>query len=243
MRMVVVIMMVMVVDILLLYATGHLLGGRIPMWRYGVAGLAGGIFAGLSMIDGFSFLGSSLWQICGIVMTGLLAFGFSGQTLRKLFLFSLLRLSIGGLAGKEAMVSMLLGALGIGFACMIVGRRSKFVPVELNFHGQTYHITALYDTGNALKDPITGRGVLVVDANIARRLTGLEAAALRDPVQNLLSFPGLRLIPYQSVGNTGFLLALQITDAKIGNRQESILVALSPNLLSNHYQALTGGNL
>lgn len=241
--MVVVIMMVMVVDILLLYATGHLLGGRIPLWRYAVAGLAGGIFAGLSMMDGFSFLGSSLWQICGIVMTGVVAFGCSGRTLRKLLLFSLLRLSVSGLTGKETEVSMLFGAVGIGFACLIVGRKSKFVPVELNFGGQTYHIKALYDTGNTLRDPITGKGVLVVDANIAHRLTGLEAAALRDPVGNLVSFPGLRLIPYQSVGNTGFLLALQIPDAKVGNRQESIIVALSPNLLSNHYQALTGGTL
>jgi len=113
----------------------------------------------------------------------------------------------------------------------------------LKMCGQTLHLTALRDTGNTLRDPITGKGILVVDAQTAAKLTGLEPAALCDPVSTISKFPGLRLIPYRTVGGTGFLLALQVRDAKIGNRQGSILVALSPNCLGNHYQALTGGTL
>lgn len=241
--MAVVILLVMAVDILLLYASGRMLGGRACLGRYMVAALVGGILTGLSLWESFSFLGSIAWQICIILLTGALAFGVTKASAGKLFLFTLLRLSVGGVTGKEAMVSMLLGGAGIGFACLAIGRRSRFIPVELHFGGQIHHITALYDTGNALRDPITGRSVLVVDANVARNLTGLEPVALRDPVGSLASFPGLRLIPYQSVGSSGFLLALQIPDAKVGNRKESILVALSPNLLSHHYQALTGGTL
>lgn len=241
--MAVVIILVMAVDILLLCATGRLLGGRICLRRYILAALAGGIFAGLSMSEGFSFLGNFLWQLCIIAMTGALAFGFSKNVVRSILLFTLLRLSIGGVAGKDSMVSMLLGAAGIGFACTFLGKKSRLIPVQLHYGGQTYHITALYDTGNTLRDPVTGRGVLVVDADVARMLTGLEPAALQDPVNHLVSFPGLRLIPYQSVANTGFLLALFIPEAKIGNRKDSVLVALSPNLLSHHYQALTGGTL
>lgn len=241
--MVVVVLMVMVVDILLLYATCRLLGNRACLWRYIVAIVISGSFASLSMVEDFSFLGKFPWQLCIILLTGLLAFGFSKETVRQLILFALLRLSVGGVAGRDTAVSMLLGAAGIGFACLAIGRGRRFIPVELNYGGKTVHITALYDTGHSLRDPVTGKGVLVVDAEISRCLTGLEPLALLDPVSSILAVPGLRLIPYQSVGNTGFLLALQIPDAKIGNRQTSVLVALSPNLLSNHYQALTGGFL
>lgn len=241
--MVVVVLMVVVVDILLLYAAGQLTGTGKSLLRYVGAALVGGFFAGLSLTRDFSFLGKLPWQSFSIFVVGLLAYGLSRGTICKLLLFTLLRLSVGNVAGREALGSMVLGALGIVIGCICIGRKRKFIPVELNFGGRTYHITALYDTGNALRDPITGRGVLIVDANVACSLTGLKPSALQDPVSNLASYPGLRLIPYKSVGNGGFLLALQIPEAKIGSQKESVLVALSPNLLSNHYQALTGGTL
>ena len=241
--MVVVMLMVMLVDLLLLYATSGLLGSRTSLWRSLVASMVGAILAGLSLQKNFSVLSRFWGQLCVIVLTGTCAFGISKEGLKNLVLFTLLRLSVGGIAGKEGTVSMLLGAAGIGFSCFCLSRKSKFIPVELYYGGQTYRITALYDTGNALRDPITGKSVLVVDADIARGLTGLDADALRDPVASIVRFPGLRLIPYQSVGNSGFLLALQIPEAKVGNRKENILVALSPHRLSHHYQALTGGTL
>ena len=83
--------------------------------------------------------------------------------------------------------------------------------------------------------------MLVVDADIAKKLTGLAPAELREPLRTLQQMPGLRLIPYQTVGNHGFLLAVSIPQVKIGNSQGSTLVALSPNLFAHHYQALTGG--
>ena len=241
--MVVVVLMVMIVDLLLLYATCRLLGSRACLHRHVLAVLISGGFAVISMVECFSFLGRFPWPLCIVFLTGLLAFGFSKETVRQMILFALLRLSVGGVAGRTAGVSTLLGAAGIVFACLAMGRGRRFIPVELNYGGKTFYITALYDTGHSLLDPVTGKSVLVVDAEVSRWLTGLEPLALRDPINSIQSLPGLRLIPYQSVGNTGFLLALQIQNAKIGNRQTSILVGLSPNLLSNHYQALTGGYL
>ena len=241
--MVVVMLMVMMVDLLLLYATAGLMDSRTSLWRFLAAAMVGGALAGISLLKDYSFLGSFWGQLCVIALTGMLALGFSKEGLKHLLLFALLRLSVGGIAGKERILPMLLGAAGIGFSCFCLSKKSKFIPVELCYGGQTYRITALYDTGNALRDPITGKSVLIVDANIAHSLTGLDADALRDPVASIVRFPGLRLIPYQSVGNSGFLLALQIPDAKVGNQKENVIVALSPHLLSHHYQALTGGTL
>jgi hypothetical protein len=138
-------------------------------------------------------------------------------------------------------MSMLLGAAGMGFACLLVAQKKDLIPIELTYGGKNLQLTALRDTGHGLRDPITGKSVLVVDADTARKLTGLSRAALCDPVNSLESIPGLRLIPYKTVGNTGFLLAIQIREAKVGDRQTSVVVGLSPNLLGKQYQALTGG--
>lgn len=241
--MVVVILLVMVVDMILLYAVCKLLGTKARLWRCVLAVVVSACFAGLSITEDFSFFGRFPWVVSFNLLTGLIAFGVSKKAIRQTILFTLLRLSVGGVAGKDSALSMLLGAAGIGFACLAVSRGHRFVPVELNYGGKTYCLTALCDTGHSLRDPVTGKGVLIVDAEISRCLTGLEPPALQNPVGSILTVPGLRLIPYQSVGSTGFLLALHIPNAKIGNRQTGVLVALSPNILSNHYQALTGGYL
>lgn len=242
--MIIVMLMVMAVDALLLYASGRFLGAKESLLRVLVASLAGALFTLLSLMPDFFFLDHILWRLCSYLLIGLTAFGFLKSAIPKIFLFSLLHLSLGGVTGsKNEMISMLLGAAGIGFACLLVGLRREFVPVELTSGGRTLHLTALRDTGHSLRDPISGKAVLVVDADTAKKLTGLAPEALCDPVNNLGTFPGLRLIPYKTVGNTGFLLAVQIPEARIGNRRESILVALSPQLLGKHYQALTGGNL
>jgi len=239
---VVVLLMVLAVDVLLLSAVGRLMGEKENMVRVIAAGVMDAFFAGFSMLPGFGFLGHFLWRLCALVLTGLLAYGFSKETFLKLFLFVVLHLSLGGItAEKQQMRSTLLGAAGICFACMIVGRNHNLVTVELTYGTQTLQIKALRDTGNALRDPITGKQVLIVDAAVAEKLTGLTAQMLKDPVASIHVVPGLRLIPYQTVGNTGFLLALRLTDVKIGNRHGNVLVAFSPQRLGKHYQGLTGG--
>ena len=118
----------------------------------------------------------------------------------------------------------------------------KMVSVELD----GLHFSALLDTGNSLKDPLTGRSVLVVGAEIGESLTGLSREQFSRPVESVDALPGLRLIPYQAVGtNNGFLLAKKFSDVKIGSKQGSALVAFAPQRLSvdGEYQALTGGVL
>lgn len=239
--MVVVVLMVLTVDVLLLLVTGQLLGSRVKIPRLVLGVLADGVFTVLSLHPQFAFLVHILWRQCALLLTSLIAYGVS---LGKVLLFLLLQLSLGGVVGsRKDMSSVLLGAAGMAFACLLAQKKQTYVPVELTYHNQTVHILALRDTGNTLRDPITGKTVLVVGADIAHKLTGLEADALRNPLKTMETTPGLRLIPYQSVGNQGFLLAIPIPKAKIGQKEGSALVALSPNLLGTHYQALTGGTV
>ena len=97
-----------------------------------------------------------------------------------------------------------------------------------------------------LRDPVTGQSVLIVDATAAWRLLGLTRQQLMTPVETVAAgkFPGLRLIPYRTVGQTGGLLAaLRMENVKIDQWQGSALVAFAPVGLDaeNGYRALTGG--
>lgn len=240
--MIVMMLFVMVVDALLLAATGRFLGQQTQAIRVLAASLLGALYTAICLLPAFSFLNHILWRLLGLVLISLMAFGFRKSSVSKICLFLLLRLSLGGVTGGETQwMSMLLGAVGMGFACLLVAQKKDLIPIELTYGGKTIQLTALRDTGHGLRDPVTGKSVLVVDVDTARKLTGLSRAALCDPVNSLSCIPGLRLIPYKTVGNTGFLLAIQIREAKVGDRQASLLVGLSPNLLGKQYQALTGG--
>ena len=223
-----------VVDSLLLLAAGLLQGGGI---RYGRA-ILGGLISGV-LAQG-AIMGKLLWRIAGMWMGVIVASGLSWDTIGKGFIFMGLQIFVFALI-KGHWMGMTLGFIGILSLCILSGRGADLIPVELSYMGKTLHITALRDTGNQLRDPITGRQVLIVGADIAGKLTGLSPAALEDPVNTMGAIPGLRLIPYRTVGNTGFLLALKLSDVRIGNRQGQTVVAFSPLVLGSKYQALTGG--
>ena len=118
--------------------------------------------------------------------------------------------------------------------------------MELNYGTKKLRLLALRDTGNMLRDPISGQGVLVVDAAAGETLLGLTAQQLSDPVSAVASasVPGLRLLPYRSIGSPkGMLVALRLENTKIGNLRGSAVVAFAPQMLDSEgiYRGLTGG--
>ena len=97
--------------------------------------------------------------------------------------------------------------------------------------------------GNTLRDPITGEPVLVVAGSVGQRLTGLTEDQLRTPLETLARrpIPGLRLIPYRAVGQSGgMLLGVRMDKVSVGSRQGSAIVAFAPEGLGGEglYQAL-----
>ena len=67
--------------------------------------------------------------------------------------------------------------------------------------------------------------MLVVSSRVGQRLTGLTQEQLASPLETMAQrpIPGLRLIPYQAVGqNGGMLLGLRLDQVKIdGKTQKS----------------------
>ena len=235
------------VNLLLLLAANRLSGFPPQMVRTLLAAALGGLYAGACLVPSFAVLKNLFWQGAAFICVAMIAFGFHKSSLRRGAVFVLLHLALIGVAGiLDDTLMLALGAL-LGL-CFLADHISStgLVPVELSYGDKNMKITALRDTGNTLLDPVTGSQVLVVGADVAGELTGLSKKQLQSPVQSITALPGLRLIPYHSVGkNSGMLLALRIPNVKIGHWQGSSLVAFAPEGLSSDgkYQALTGGTI
>ena len=107
-------------------------------------------------------------------------------------------------------------------------------------------VIALKDTGNSLRDPLSGEQVLIFGPEAAQKLLDLDVETLKHPLEALQSSPGLRLIPYSAVGQPGgFLLAKRFRNVKLGDQTRSALVAFAPEPIGTGqpFQALAGGSI
>ena len=239
-----VILLAWLVNILLLFAVSRFIKSHCKILSIFSAALLGALAVGVTLLPDATFLHSHLVRACLLLLMCIIAFGLQKKLLWQFCLFALLHFSIGGLTAQATEpVRMTLGALGISLACLLTREKKRLVPIELSFGENHLKAIALYDTGNTLMDPVTGQGVLILDAPSAQKLTGLTLQQLNTPVESLSVLPGLRLIPYHTVGGSGFLLALRFANAKIENRMESITVAFSAQSFGKDYQALTGGKV
>ncbi len=243
------------VDFLLLLGTNRLSGFPPSYLRSALAAALGGFYGGACLIPGFAFLGGFLWRLVSLCLIAVIAFGCNRSALRRGGVFLLLSMALGGIAvgmGKESVWMLILSALLTWLLCGIsfhgsVGQR-EYIPVQLRWEDRELSIIALKDTGNTLHDPLTGEQVLVAGADVAMKLLGLTSYQLNHPVETLASgrFPGLRLIPYHAVGQTGgMLLAVRFANARIGKVNAQPLVAFAPQEIAKGqmYQMLTGGTV
>ena len=240
------------IDLLLLAGTSRIDGFPVRWGRTALAAALGGLYAGCCLLPGFRFLGNLLWRCISLGAMGSIAFGISLSALRRSLLFVLLSMALGGIAlsMNGGSIPAVMVGMGILMLCCFGFRyppgSRAYVPVELSWNGKKQRFLALRDTGNSLRDPVTGQSVLIVDASVAEPLLGLSRQQLLSPVETVAAgnFPGLRLVPYRSVGQPGGMLAaLRMENVKIDRWQGSTLVAFAPTGLDAEgaYQALTGG--
>ena len=241
------------VDFLLLLGTNRLSGFPPGICRLLPAAALGAIYSGLCMLPGFRFMGSFLWRmVCLALMAGI-AFGWNRSAWKRTGVFLLLSMSLGGVAlsfGKPGFFALVFAAIGIRLLCTVafgegVGGR-EYVSVKLSYADRTESVIALHDTGNHLRDPVTGESVLVISGVVAEKLVGLTQDQLRNPMETILHrpIPGLRLIPYRCVGNSsGMMLAMHFDNCSFDGETKPTLVAFAPEGLGRGdvYQALTGG--
>ena len=241
------------VDFLLLLGTSRLSGFPSEKKRLVAAALLGAVYSGVCLLPDFRFLGNLVWRLVSLALMGGIAFGWNRSALRQCGVFLFLSLALGGLAvslGRLDIWTLLLagGILWLlsrlSFASGMGGQ--TYIPLEIRNGERSVKILALHDTGNTLRDPVTGQQVLVIAASAAVRLTGLTQPQLKDPLGTMAAHirPGLRLIPFRTVGQSGgMMLAMEFEDVVVDGKKRKALVAFAPENFGGSavYQALTGG--
>lgn len=267
------------VDYLLLACAGKLTGDGIHRRRWALAGALGAAYAGLTLLPPWGFLEHPFCKGGAAVLMLLVAFGRSRRLLRTGGLFLVLSCAFGGgllllamargqgpgpmgvLAAPGLGMRGILVAAAVGYGGLSLLLREQFThtrtagelaELRLTHRGREVTLLALRDTGNTLRDPLTGHPVLVVEGEKLRDLVpelSLDRASLSDPAALLrrgwTTDLGLQLLPYRAVGvECGLLLALRLDRVEWDRGGcRHCLTALSPTPVSDGggYCALLGG--
>lgn len=251
----VVIVLNFMVDFLLILGTNRLTGYPPGVKSAIVAAMFGSGYAAMCMMPGFHFMGSALWRMVFLVLIALTAFGWNRSAVHRGAVFVLLSMALGGIASGVDTVDF--GAVCVCAALLWLlcrlGFRNRqgqreYVPVELRWQDRKVRLLALRDTGNTLRDPLTGEPVLVCGADVGEELLMLPRRCFSDPAETVSSgrIAGLRLVPYHAIGQPGgMMLAIRLRHAKIGDRVADPLVAFAPHEIAKgeEYRMLTGGTL
>ena len=264
------------VDYLLLRVGAKLCAYPLSRRRTLLAAVFGGLFAAAQLAPLPFFHTPWCKALCFLVMAAI-AFGVRKRALRPAALTFLCSAALAGvflllvrvfsvpmmiLRGTvyypvTARVLILVSGLcyALCAACFAGALRhgaGEIVPLRLALGGHVVEVSSLYDTGNGLRDPLSGKGVVVLSPAPFAELVGLPETALpADPVSALtvlaarLPENAVRLIPYRAVGASGMLAAVQCA-AQLGKKRKpvKVLVALSPTpMAESGYEALIGGTV
>ena len=263
------------INYLLLRGSAALGGCPVRLWRTAAASVLGGAYAVAVVLPGLQDLQRVPAQISCAMLMLMITFGFKRNTLKQALFFFCLSFAFGGIVLLAVQLAepdllllegrayyavstpalLLLAGLCYGLAAVVLSgcgthTGGDLVPVTLMLEGRAVQLRALRDTGNTLRDPVTGQPVLIADNRILAQL--LPAAQLpRDPTQALSElswqYPKLRfrLIPYRAVGvDAGLLPAVRCSAAWKG-KQQSVLTAFSPTPVSadGQFDAIWGGEI
>ena len=243
------------VDFLLIQGTNRL-AGYPEEYRRGIgASVLGGIYGTVCVLPGWHFLGSGLWRTVFLLLMGIIAFGWNRSAIQRISVFLILSMALGGIASGSS-ADHVFGLILCGCFLFLLCRmgffrgigKEVYIPVKLCWRGRCMDIYALRDTGNVLRDPLTGEQVLVCGADVGEALLGLPRNCFRDPVGTMMQglIPGLRMIPYHSVGNPGgMLLVVRMDEVIVAGAKSTPLVAFAPEEIAKGevYRMLTGGTI
>lgn len=263
----------LIANYLLLLAAGRMAGAGLVRWRIGMGAAAGALYAVLVFLPGLEWLAPWPCKLAAGVGIVLISYGGERHLLRVTVLFFGASAGLAGaVLGLELLGSVPLTLehgvfytpvdirllLLLFVACYFVlslffrrvGRHGgELSQLKIDLGGGAVSLTALYDTGHTLTDPVDNRPVVVVSWDAVRGAAPVWADPA-DPIGSLercraAGSVQARLVPYRAVGvECGILLALRARQVIVDGRpQGPLLVALSPTPVDDGggYQALIGG--
>ena len=200
------------------------------------------------------------WRLTALFF--LLAGGLGGLVLALGLASGSVAAYVGRLYRAEISWPVLLGsAIGFGLLLHLVFRQGarheggELMDVTVSLQGRRLRLRALHDTGNTLRDPVSGQPVLVLEQGALGELWPPQAAEIiamdLPPEEKMARLHRLdggcrwSLLPFCAVGTAaGLLLAVRSDYVKVGGiTYPRVLLALTPGPVSDGggYQALWGG--
>lgn len=267
------------INYLLLQGSAAMGGCPARVWRLLGAAVLGGLYAVAAVIPGLEFLQGGFFQLLSGAGMLLAAFGWKRSTVKQGLFFFALSFAFGGavlllvqLAEPDCLflggrayyavttpALLLLAGLCYALAAVVLAgwgthTGGDVVRMELELNQKRTTVRALRDTGNTLRDPITGQGILVADWQVLSQLlprAGLQQAQFADPAALLQQlsemYPNLRfrLVTYEAVGVECGLLPAVRCSVRQGKRESRVLVAFTATQVSaqGRFEALMGGVL
>ena len=228
----------------------------------------GAAYAVLCVLSGAEFLTHPLVKIAAGALISLASFGDEKRLLKLTLAFFAVTLLFGGAVtavlasgGKTAasvFTPVTLRVLIISFApayaaVAFISRRNsalrhEIIPLKITYRGQSVSLRALRDSGNELHEPLSGRAVVVCERSALLPLFSEQTRSLilqnRDAADSLplLYSQGetdFRIVPYRTVGESGFLLAfLPESVTAAGEKREDLLVAVGTEDFGGDYAAV-----
>ena len=228
---------------LLLMGAGKLCGFTPGVKNTIAAAAAGSFYSGICLLPMADWIFAEPIRLAVLFLIAFLSIGLQFQTIAAFVLTTIVLDGITGGMENCGVWSMVIAGACVLLLCVFPRNENKdYIKMELHHNGKTMRILAFRDTGNTLRDPVTGETVLVVSPEVAETLVGLNRSQIADPIGSVTMVPGLRLVPYRTVGkNHGLMLAIRLKDVRVGNRSQSRIVAFAPDgFCSSKFQALTG---
>lgn len=253
---------------LLLFLTAKICDIRISLVRVLSACISGGLYSVLASVPDFSFLNLILCKLISALVIVFISFGFQKSFVRIFAVFISVAAALGGIVyavclGKDGIFSPPgIKSLALSFVCasgvlLSVFRHtgkavSETHKISVSFMEKSYEFTGFVDTGNNLRDPITGIPAIIISTkdlrtilprDLYRTVSSLSPADAISALSGSVYSSYFRLLPYSSVGvENGIILAMR-ADVKIdGKPSPKTLIALSPTNVSDGgtYTALMG---
>lgn len=274
---------------IILFATGYLLKRRIKHIRLILSSLLGGIYSILAYMEVLEIYSNFIVKVILSIIMVYLAYQAKNikQLSKELLFFYLTSFVFGGCAfallyvikpqeilmrngtyiGTYPLKVAILGGI-VGFTITVVAfrfakarisKKDIYCNITIYFGTESIETTALLDTGNMLKDPITQMPVIVVEKeklksilpeiilNHLNHIIGGDVPKQVYEDENLQYITKFRVIPFSSIGKTNGMLLGFKADKIIVEQEEkqvikNVIVGIYENTLSKkgQYSALIG---
>lgn len=209
-----------------------------------------------------------------LVMFYISTFIFAGAALAFLFFNQqggFVRNGIVYVFGQSKWSLMFFSILTVGIIIKIfweviqskITKERLLIPVKISFDNRMIYLSALIDTGNSLKDPLTNIPVMVVEFKALEELLPIEIKSIFENSQEndlncvtaIISkskwFSRFRLIPFSSLGKeNGMLIGFKPDFIVIGEEEDkrdvkNVIIGIYNRSLSRNekYKALLGPEL